>query len=106
MTNNIQLPARTNWLNNWALGIACGLIGPAIALLVFWLWRFNGSTWQSYVGLLRYVGAFTQVVAIGAALNLTFFYYFLNRQAWNTVRGILLSTLVLALWMVYERVLA
>ena len=90
--------------DNLAVGLLTGFLAPAVVVALFYVIRFREVELREYFDLLLYTGTFTQVLSVAAVSNLGAFYFFLNRHRYQTTKGVILATLLLALVTVYFKV--
>lgn len=106
---NIKANRKKSGPDNAVLGLLIGLAFPVLGVLVlFFLW----STSNSFVG---YIHTFieidspykmnmaSKVLSLAMIANLIPFYFFLNKKAYQTVRGILISMVLFILLIVLYR---
>lgn len=89
-----------------AFGLLIGLIFPMLGLLVlYFVWAGNQS-FGNYMRLFiafdspSMMGAASKALSLSMIANLIPFYFFLNRKQYLTVRGILISMVLLGVMIV------
>jgi len=84
--------------NNIKLGLILGIAGPILAMLGVYLVMFFGYGLSEVVDTLVSKGVFTKLISLCVLPNLASFFLFLNKNYYNTARGILMSTFIFALF--------
>lgn len=77
------------------IGAITGLIANAFGVLLFFLLFLEGTIENNFLYAYRY-GELGKIVAIGAIPNLPVFFLFLKNNRIYRARGVLLSTILLA----------
>lgn len=101
-TNGILIMKNKNHIG---FGMLIGFLAPMLALLVLTLFGRGqiqeDKSFFETLYLLVVADYMSIFIAFAALTNLPAFHYYLNKNAWNTVRGIIFSTLLLAGVVVY-----
>lgn len=85
-------------INNVNLGLLLGLAAPAITMLVVYLISFSEYNLNETVNLLVSKKVFTKIVSLCVVPNLGLFFLFLNKNYFYSARGILLATVIFAIF--------
>ncbi|MGZ3863446.1 MAG: hypothetical protein ACXVPN_08500 [Bacteroidia bacterium] len=89
-------------LNNIYLGIAAGLLLPAISTVVYWAWSFRAvDFYPQFFRFLLMGRVLSAVLSLCLIPNVGLFFLFLNREYWKTCRGMILSTILYGFLIVY-----
>jgi hypothetical protein len=100
---NINPPVKKTFDNVW-LGAFAGLIAPVFAMFLFYLIRFNHLTFtQFYERILQANGIVTPSISLCVIINLLVFFLFIWSNRNYSARGVLLSTMVYAGYVVYQK---
>lgn len=87
---------RNKW-DNRQIGFLAGLVAPAITFGVYYLARYPHLNFMEFVHTTIFYGVFTNILALCTIPNLLVFFFFLNREYYDTVRGIIFATFMLTL---------
>lgn len=85
-------------MNNVKLGLLLGILAPALTMLVIYLISFSEYNLQETVDLLLSKKVFTKIVSLCVIPNLGLFFLFLNKNYFYSARGILLATVLFAVF--------
>lgn len=98
---------RPKW-NNALLGLVLGIVFPCIGLLLLYWVQWQDIPFTSYVHKFTNTTSFmamrsaSKLISLAIILNLIPFYFFLNKKAMLTVKGIVIaSALALVLVVLY-----
>jgi hypothetical protein len=92
--------------NNLWLGVVIGVFMSILALFVFYLAKFSDKELSSYFStLFRNKDLFAPLVSLAGIPNLVVFYLFLNREKYNTAKGLIMATFILVLAVILIKVL-
>lgn len=87
--------------NNALIGFIAGIIFPLLGLLLLYFFWGNGNfggyfqqftNWESPLSMEQS----SKLISLSMIANLIPFYYFLNRRAYLTTRGIIIATMLFA----------
>lgn len=85
-------------IDNLKLGVFLGILAPVIAMLIIYLIQFSNFKLNELIDLLVSKKVFTKIVSLCVLPNLALFFFFLNKNYYYSARGILLSTIIFALF--------
>ncbi len=85
-------------INNLKLGLLLGIAAPAITMLIIYLISFSEYDLGETVNLLVSKRVFTKIVSLCVIPNLGLFFLFLNKNYFYSARGILLATVIFAIF--------
>ncbi|MDA3953660.1 MAG: hypothetical protein PF485_08440 [Bacteroidales bacterium] len=85
-------------INNIKLGMLLGIIAPVITLIVIYLIKFTEYNFQELIDLLIAKRIFTKIISLCVFPNLALFFLFLNRNYYSSARGVLMSTVLFAMF--------
>lgn len=88
----------TSKVNNIKLGLLLGILAPAITMALIYLISFPEYNLNELVDLLVRKRVFTKIVSLCVIPNLGLFFLFLNKNFYYAARGVLLSTVLFALF--------
>ena len=74
-----------------------GILLPSIVLFLFYQATKASLTFEEYVGFLDTFQVLTSVIALSALANLGAFFWFLKKEHYETARGIIFATLLIAI---------
>ena len=94
----------TSKINNIKLGLIIGILAPVLTMLIIYLAKFAGSNLQELVDLLVSKRVFTKIVTLCVIPNLALFFLFLNKYYYNTARGILMATIIFAVFVFITKI--
>lgn len=86
-----------NSLNNLGIGILSGLLLPVVFFFLYFLFRIHGTPFDVYFKFLIDSGKIVHVMSLSVFPNLAPFLLFLNSSRYRSARGILASTIFLAI---------
>jgi hypothetical protein len=85
-------------IDNLKLGLLLGILAPAITMLVIYLVQFTEYNFTELINVLISKRVFTKIVSLCAIPNLALFFLFLNKNYFRAARGVLLATVLFALF--------
>jgi hypothetical protein len=85
-------------INNIKLGMLLGIIAPILSMLVVHLIKFPEYNFQELLDYLVARRIFTKIVSLCVFPNLALFFIFLNKNYYSSARGVLMSTVLFALF--------
>lgn len=83
------------------IGAAVGLIGPAALLYLFFVWKGTDSSLIEFYGTQYRARLLSPLLSLCAIANLGSFWLLLQRKQYVKVRGLILSTLAIAILIVF-----
>jgi len=88
------------------IGIVIGLFTAVLSIFILYLVRYTNMNLGDYFVLLyRSKRLLSPIVSIAGVPNLIIFFLFLNRHKYKTARGIIMATFILALMVVFIKIL-
>lgn len=88
----------TSKINNLKLGLTLGILAPVLTMLIIYLIQFTDYGLQELVDMLVSKKIFTKIVSLCVIPNLALFFFFLNKNYFYSARGILMATVLFALF--------
>lgn len=85
-------------INNIKLGIILGILAPVLSMLVIYLLKFSEYNFQELIDFLLARRIFTKIISLCVIPNLALFFLFLNKNYYYSARGVLISTVLFALF--------
>ena len=85
-------------INNVKLGLILGLMAPVLSMLIVYLIKFTQFNFQELIDILVSSRVFTKIISLCVIPNLALFFIFLNKNYYYTARGILVATIIFALF--------
>lgn len=85
-------------VDNLKLGLLLGIIAPALTMLIIYLIQFTNFNLSELVDLLVEKKVFTKIVSLCVIPNLALFFLFLNKNYYYSARGVLMATVLFALF--------
>ncbi len=85
-------------VNNFLFGFVPSLILPAIFIMVFIHFRYDGALnfWQVILQIFE-IGQLSSLLAIGAFPNLFLFLFSMQKEYWKLGRGVIAATMLYGL---------
>ena len=80
------------------IGALAGLIGPPIAMLLFYHFNYSQLEFQVFIDRLLYSTLFAAVLSLCVLINLLLFFIFIWINRDEGAQGVLLVTILYALW--------
>ena len=84
-------------LNSLTLGLIVGIVGPILTLFVIYLITTQELSIREYINQLIFFKVYTHVISLSAIPNLLTFFIFIWLNELKSARGVLFSTILLAL---------
>lgn len=84
--------------DNIKLGLIIGILAPTLTMLIIYLIKFIGFDFRELIDLLVSSGVFTKILSLCVIPNLALFFLFLNKYYYKTARGILMATILVAVF--------
>jgi hypothetical protein len=84
--------------DNLQLGLVLGIIAPALTMLIIYLIQFTDNNFKELIDLLISKRVFTKIVSLCVIPNLALFFLFLNKNYFKSARGVLMATILFALF--------
>lgn len=80
------------------LGTVIGLLSIVVVIVVFYIAKFTFVSFHEYLSTITsYEKMLSAMVSLAGIPNLLFFFLFLNKEKYNTAKGIILATFILVL---------
>ena len=80
------------------LGAFLGMIGPPIALFIFYYFNYHQLEFQEFVNRLVYTTLFAPMMSLSVLVNLFLFFCFIWMNKDEGAQGVLLITILYAFW--------
>lgn len=106
LKNSNRRPRKPGRQDVALLGLILGLIFPALAILVLYFFRSGAASFSAYLGMFvrfgeaRVMNEVSKLISLSMIANLIPFYYFLNRKAYLSTKGVIIATALLGVVMV------
>lgn len=84
--------------NNIRLGLLLGILAPVLTMFIIYLLKFTNYGFQELVEMLVAKKVFTKIISLCVIPNLALFFLFLNKNYFRSARGVLLATLLFAIF--------
>lgn len=84
--------------DNIRIGLLLGILGPLLAMIGVYVFMFPGDSMSELINSLVSKRVFTKIISLCVLPNLALFFLFINKYYYRTARGILLSTMLFALF--------
>lgn len=84
--------------DNLRLGLLLGIIAPALIMFIIYFIQFTNFNLSELVDLLVEKKVFTKIVSLCVIPNLALFFLFLNKNYYQSARGILTATFIFAIF--------
>lgn len=78
--------------DNLKLGAIMGLVVPALAFLIFYVWSFSRVSFSYFIEYALQVAAVSKILSLSLLPNLLVFFLYIWKNYYLTSRGILMST--------------
>lgn len=79
------------------LGMALGVIGPALSLVAFWFYFTHTLGFRLFLSQYFHSGRLPQILSLCVIINLVSFFLFLRKNYYFSARGVLVSTFLLTI---------
>ena len=86
------------------IGLILGLLVPALAIVILWIFNAEGSLLNYLKGFYR-VNSMAGLVSLSAIPNLLLFFIFIWTNRNKSARGVIFSTLIVAVIMLLFKLL-
>jgi uncharacterized BrkB/YihY/UPF0761 family membrane protein len=80
------------------IGLVLGILAPIITMVVIYFVKFSDYGFHELVNLLVLRNVFTQIVSLCVIPNLALFFFFINKNWYHVTRGVLLATILFAIF--------
>ena len=91
--------------NSVKLGFLLGIILPIITILLFYLLKFNDVSIKQFLISLWQKNLFAKIISLAVISNLLLFFIFLWLNYLYSARGVLLSTFLIAFFVVILKII-
>ena len=78
--------------NHLWIGLAAGLIVPAIALTGYYFARYSGLSITDFFAVYKNLGILTHIISLSVLPDLLVFFLFIRKNLLKSARGVLLAT--------------
>jgi len=85
-----------NHLNNIYVGISLGIISPIVSFLIMYNVRIKQQGFVTFMEQIIQVGLLSKLLSLAVLPNLGIFFIFIWLNYTNSARGVLLSTIIMA----------
>lgn len=83
------------------IGLVAGLLGPSIALWLYYLINYRFMTMEGFINYLRLGDTYTPLISLCVLANLAIFYPYIWKEKWKGAKGVLASTFIWAALVVF-----
>jgi hypothetical protein len=97
-----QYPTIYKW-DKFFTGFIPGLIGPVIGIFIFYLIKHEEVSLDKYLQLMHDKTFLSPLLSFGCIMNLVIFFGFISRDYYNASRGVILSTFIWAIPIIYTK---
>lgn len=87
------------------IGLILGLIGPFIAFVIYYFINYSYMTVSSFINYLKLGDTYTPIISLCVLVNLAIFYLFIWKEKYRGTRGVLASTFIWAIFVMYLKFL-
>lgn len=92
--------------NSIALGIILGLLTIAVVLFFFYLSQFQAYPFSEYFDkVIHNKKILAPMISLAGVPNLVLFFLFLNKNKYQTARGLIIATFILVILVILAKVL-
>jgi len=84
-------------MNRFWFGLAVGIVVPALAMLIYYLYRYADLSLWEFLKVYFNLGILTHIISLSVLPNLLLFFGFIRKNWLNGARGVLLATLLFAI---------
>lgn len=81
-------------INNLWIGLAAGVIIPAIALTCYYFARYSNLSLVDFFKVYKNLGILTHIISLSVLPDLLVFFLFIRKNLLKSARGVLLATLL------------
>lgn len=103
---DINKPKKKKGVDNAIVGLLVGLGFALIGLVLVYILIYNSAGVKFYLGLFKgdpTYSAASKPISLAMIVNLVPFYYFLNRKAYQSTKGVIIATVLLGvLFVLYK----
>lgn len=85
-------------LDNINIGLVLGILAPFLTMVVIYFIEFNNFKLHELVDLLVSKHVMTKIVSLCVIPNLALFFIFLNKNFYKAARGVLMATIIFAIF--------
>lgn len=89
--------------NQWWVGWIAGIILPLVGLLVMYLFDSSYHSLKNFILMSYQLGVMSNILSLSLLANLAGFYFFLNREWYYAVRGVIFAVLTWGSVILYFR---
>lgn len=93
-------PNRKKYNRFW-FGLTLGLLVPFLFLVIYWLWSYKMMSLVRFIQFLLSGKVLAPVISLCVTPNLGLFFLSLNREYYKTARGVIFSTILYGLLIVF-----
>lgn len=103
---DINKPRKSKGVDNAVAGLLIGLVSALLGLVLVYFLMYNSVGLTFYLNLFKgqptYAAA-SKPISLAMIVNLVPFYYFLNRRAYQSTKGVIIATALLGvLFVLYK----
>lgn len=80
------------------LGLILGILAPVLTMVIIYIAKFTNYNFSELIVFLLKKKIFTKIVSLCVIPNLALFFFFLNKYLYKTARGVLLATILFAIF--------
>src|ERR1700722_3524422 len=77
-------------------GLICGMLAPFIAILVYWLMQFHEVKLGEFLSHIIVYKLISPALSLSLIINLGVFFLFLQKEYYQSSRGVLFATFIYA----------
>jgi len=77
------------------VGLAAGILVPAIAITIYYLVRYSGLSLMDFFKVYKNLGILTHIISLAVLPDLLVFFLFIRQKMLKSARGVLLATFLL-----------
>lgn len=92
--------------NNWATGLISGIITPFIILLIYYQINYAYLRIDSFIFKLFFGKILIPIISLCVVVNLGWFYLFLNTNRDKAAKGVILATIIYAIFIFGYKIIA
>ncbi|MCX6223717.1 MAG: hypothetical protein NTV01_03030 [Bacteroidia bacterium] len=81
-------------MNKLWIGLAAGLIVPAVALTCYYFARYSDLSLIDFLKAYKNLGILTHIISLSVLPDLLVFFLFIRRNLLKSARGVLLATFI------------
>lgn len=90
--------------NKLYIGLIAGLIAPIIAMLLYYLIKFNEVSLASFLRTTYHYKILLNILSLCVIPNLAIFYLFINRKMFNGAKGVIMACFIYALAILISKI--